>query len=127
MLPFIMSWLAWLGLAGTDHGSGCHHRHQPEGNATRRSPDCAQPRTFLRLPAVTLTTGRPLSAAASSVMASALIGSIRNWTDRGVRNDDCVLGRADAVGGDPRILAEEQWTEAWVHHPSLAFGELRCR
>lgn len=35
----------------------------------------AQPRTFLRLAAVTLTTGRPLSSAASSVIASALIAS----------------------------------------------------
>src|SRR5580700_4013974 len=35
----------------------------------------AQPRTFLRLAAVTLTIGRPLVAAASSVIASPLIAS----------------------------------------------------
>src|SRR5580658_353324 len=35
----------------------------------------AQPRTFLRLAAVTLTTGSPLLAAASSVIASPFIAS----------------------------------------------------
>src|SRR5687768_6313971 len=38
----------------------------------------AQPRTFLKLAAVTLTIGRPLSAAANSVMASALIASMED-------------------------------------------------
>jgi hypothetical protein len=37
-----------------------------------------QPRTFLRLAVVTLTIGKPLSAAASSVMASALIASMED-------------------------------------------------
>ncbi len=35
-LSFVMSWLGWLGLAGTHHRPCCHHRYQAEGYATRR-------------------------------------------------------------------------------------------
>jgi hypothetical protein len=97
----------------------------------------APPRTFLRLAAVTLTIGRPLSAAASSVIASALITAVEyddktlqefcqigsgarlepNRRDRldhesfaracGLRDDHGVLSGAHSED-HPRILAEAQ-------------------
>jgi hypothetical protein len=70
-------------LEGRGRGAGCTVRPVRVGALRIEAFRCAslplcptaQPRAFLRLAAVTLTTGRPLSAAASSVMASALIAS----------------------------------------------------